>query len=111
MGWLPRVAISHHLRRGSLVDARCDVRGWSGHRRRGWDRLIAGRGSSAAPDKVPEPRQLKPEPEGLVVGASDASVEGPEPLAAEVDDVVAELERRYKGRRADGEGGQTGPRS
>ncbi len=73
-------------------------------------RLIAGRGSSAAPDKALEPQQLEPEPEGLVVGASDASVEGPEPLAAEVDDVVAELERRYQGRRADGEGGQTGPR-
>ena len=66
-------------------------------------RLMAGRGSSAVPNKVLEPRQLKPEPEGLAVGASDAAVEGAEALAAEVDDVVAELERRYKGRRADGE--------
>ncbi len=66
-------------------------------------RLIAGRRSSAAPDKVLEPQQFEPEPEGLAVGASDASVERPEPLAAEVNDVVAELERRYKGRRADGE--------
>jgi hypothetical protein len=66
-------------------------------------RLMAGRESSAAPDKVLEPRQLKPEPEGLAVGASDASVEGAEALAADVDDVVAELERRYKGRRAAGD--------
>jgi hypothetical protein len=68
-------------------------------------RLIAGHRSSAAPDKVLEPQQPEPEPEpeGLAVGASDASVERPEPLAAEVNDVVAELERRYKGRRTDGE--------
>ena len=66
-------------------------------------RLIAGHRSSAAPDKVLGPQQPETEPEGLAVGASDASVERPEPLAAEVNDVVAELERRYKGRRADGE--------
>jgi hypothetical protein len=66
-------------------------------------RLIAERGSSAAPDKVPEALQLEPEPEGLAVGASDASDEEAEPLTAGVDDVVAELERRYQGRRADGE--------
>ena len=66
-------------------------------------RLMAGRGSSAAPDRALEPRQLKPEPEGLAVGAPDASVEGSEALAAEVDNVVAELERRYQGRRADGQ--------
>ena len=62
-------------------------------------RLIAGRGSSAAPDNVLE----QAEPEGLVVGASDASDEEVEPPTAGVDDVLAELERRYQGRRADGE--------
>ena len=69
-------------------------------------RLTAGRGSSVAPDKVLEPRQVEPEPEGLAVGASEASdapVEGAEPLRAGADDVVAELERRYQGRRADDE--------
>ena len=56
-------------------------------------RLLAGRGPSA--DKALETRHVEPEPEGLAVEA--------EPLAAGVEDVVAELERRYKGRRADGE--------
>ncbi len=64
-------------------------------------RLIAWRGSSAAPDKVLQP--LKPEPEGLVVGASNASDDDAELPAARVDNVVAELERRYEGRRADSE--------
>jgi len=58
-------------------------------------RLLAGRGPSAAPDMALETRHVEPEPEGLAVEA--------EPLAAGVEDVVAELERRYKGRRADGE--------
>ncbi len=58
-------------------------------------RVRSGRGSSAAPDKALESRHVGPEPEGLAVEA--------EPLAAGVDDVVAGLERRYQGRRADGE--------
>ncbi len=62
-------------------------------------RLITRRGSP--PDKMLEP--LMPEPEGLAVGASNASDEEVELPAARVDDVVAELERRYEGRRADGE--------
>ena len=65
--------------------------------------LIAGRGSSAAPDKVLEPLQLEPKPEGLALGGSDASDEEAEPPIAGVNDVVAELERRYQGRRAEGE--------
>jgi len=58
-------------------------------------RVLPGRGSSAAPDKALESRHVEPEPEGLAVEA--------EPLAAGAGDVVAELERRYQGRRADGE--------
>lgn len=68
-------------------------------------RLMAVRGSSAAPDKVLEPLQPEPRPEGLAVGASgasDTSDKGDTP-ASGVDDLVAELERRYEGRRADGE--------
>jgi hypothetical protein len=69
-------------------------------------RLMAVRGSSAAPDKVLEPLQPALKPEGLVVGASgasDAPDKGGTP-ASGVGDLVAELERRYEGRRADGEG-------
>ena len=63
-------------------------------------RVRSGRGSSAAADKALESRHVEPEPEGLAVEA--------EPLAGGVDDVVAELERRYQGRRADGEPEQPG---
>ena len=69
-------------------------------------RLTARGGSAAAPDRALEPRQVEPEPEGLAVGGSepaDASIAGREPLGAGADDVVAELERRYQGRRADDE--------
>ncbi len=67
-------------------------------------RLMAGRGWSAAPDRVLKAREVEPEPEGLAVGdsePSDPSLAGPEPLGGGVDDVVAELERRYQGRRAE----------
>ena len=68
-------------------------------------RLMAVRGSSGAPDKVLEPRQPETKPEGLAAGTSgvsDASDKTDAP-ASGVDDLVAELERRYQGRRADGE--------
>lgn len=47
--------------------------------------------------------------------AADARVDEAEPLVAGVKDVVEELERRYHGRRAEGEadkpvGGQSGQR-
>ena len=69
-------------------------------------RLTARGRSAATPDRALEPRQVEPEPEGLAVGESEpaeTSVAGREPLGAGVDDVVAELERRYQGRRADDE--------
>ena len=68
-------------------------------------RLMAVRGSSGAPDKVLEPRQPETKPEELaagISGVSDASDKTDAP-ASGVDDLVSELERRYQGRRADGE--------
>ena len=56
-------------------------------------RVLPGRGSYAAPDKALESRHVEPEPPAVEA----------EPLAAGAGDVVAELERRYQGRRADGE--------
>ena len=69
-------------------------------------RLMAVRRPAAAPDKVPEPLQTEPKLDGLAVGASsasDTSDHGDTPTSG-VDDLVAELERRYEGRRADSEG-------
>jgi hypothetical protein len=68
-------------------------------------RLMAVRGSSAAPDKVLERLQPEPKLEGPAVGASGASdaSDTDNTPASGVDDLVGELERRYQGRRADGE--------
>ena len=77
----------------------------------------------AAPEPVPEaaaPAAVEPEPEPAAVAEPEpepAAVAEPEPEpepvaasedpAAAVDDVVAELERRVKGRRTDGEADRT----
>jgi hypothetical protein len=84
-------------------------------------RLVMGRGRStetataaaptepepAAPSTPPAPPEPVPEPEEAA-----APVEAPAEVSAEVpasavDDVVAELERRVKGRRPDGEADRT----
>lgn len=68
-------------------------------------RLMAVRGSSGAPYKILEPLQPETKPVGLAsgtYGVSDASDKRDAP-ASGVDDLVSELERRYQGRRADGE--------
>ena len=68
-------------------------------------RLMAVQGSSGAPDKILEPLQPETKPVGLASGTSgvsDASDKRDAP-ASGVDDLVSELERRYQGRRADGE--------
>ena len=67
-------------------------------------RLLFRRRSPATPPK-----------EAAEAVAADARVEEAEPLVAGVKDVVEELERRYHGRRAEGEadkpvGGQSGQR-
>jgi hypothetical protein len=75
-------------------------------------RLVMGRGRSAeraAPAAVTEVEPEAAAPERVPEAAEPVAVE-PEPTpereedpAAAVDDVVAELERRVKGRRTDGE--------
>jgi hypothetical protein len=73
--------------------------------------LFRGRSPAAPPI---EAEQREPEQAAGAV-AADARVEEAEPLVAGVKDVVEELERRYHGRRAEGEadkpvGGQSGQR-
>lgn len=70
-------------------------------------RLLFRRRSPAAPPKEAE--------QAAEAVAADARVDEAEPLVAGVKDVVEELERRYHGRRAEGEadkpvGGQSGQR-
>ena len=67
-------------------------------------RLSARHASPAVAGTVP-PGSRRPEPGSLAVEAAAAAAEAAasEPLAAGAEDVVAELERRYQGRRANGE--------
>jgi hypothetical protein len=56
----------------------------------------------------PEPTAPSTPPEPVAEAAAEAPAEAPaEDRAAAVDDVVAELERRVKGRRTDGEADRT----
>jgi outer membrane biosynthesis protein TonB len=56
----------------------------------------------------PEPTAPPTPPEPVAEAATEAPAEAPaEDRAAAVDDVVAELERRVKGRRTDGEADRT----
>ena len=72
-------------------------------------RLVVGRGrttqavASAAPTE-PEPAAPATPSDASAEAAAEPSAEDP---AAAVDDVVAELERRVKGRRTDGEADRT----
>lgn len=55
-----------------------------------------------SPSKPVEARQPAPEPEPAPV-AAEPSAQDIESLGAGVDDLVAELERRYRGRKAESE--------
>jgi hypothetical protein len=69
-----------------------------------------GAAVAVAPEPAAEaaaPAAEEPEPAGAAASAGAAAGESEEDPAAAVDDVVAELERRVKGRRTDGEADRT----